>query len=142
MLVVFPLGLWTFSFICDFVHWAGWGGSGFALTSLYCMGAGIIGAIAASIPGFMDFLSITNDTVKKTAAFHMVLNVAAMFLYTANFFLRVGGAVDFGASLVLSGATIAILIVSGWLGGELVYIHRVGVTEEHEEEHRLGEEAA
>jgi uncharacterized membrane protein len=31
--------------------------------------------------------------------------------------------------IVLSGVVVLIMMITGWLGGEMVYRHRVGVTE-------------
>ena len=40
---------------------------------------------------------------------------------------RLGGSPNTGTPLVLSVIAIAILAVSGWLGGEMVHRHGVGV---------------
>jgi uncharacterized membrane protein len=43
--------------------------------------------------------------------------------------MRVNGAAIPGVPFALSGLGVALLAVSGWLGGHMVYVHRVGVDE-------------
>jgi uncharacterized membrane protein len=46
-----------------------------------------------------------------------------------NFGMRVNGGAIVGLPLAFSIAAIALLAVSGWLGGHMVYVHRVAVDE-------------
>jgi uncharacterized membrane protein len=55
------------------------------------------------------------------------LNVAVVVLYAVNIWLRVTSETNHGAPLVLSIVAVGVLAVSGWLGGEMVYQHAVGV---------------
>lgn len=126
MLIVFPVGLWIFSFVCDliyrfFSHYVIW-----ANVALYCIGGGIVGALLAAIPGFIDYLSITNPRAKKIATYHMILNLTGVFLFAINFWLRLSNPVA-GLPVLLSLITIIAAGISGWLGGELVYVHGVGI---------------
>jgi uncharacterized membrane protein len=61
---------------------------------------------------------------------HMIANVLAVVLALVSFIMRyrygvdqAGGVWGVGAS----GLIVALLLYSGWKGGELVYRHRVGV---------------
>lgn len=62
----------------------------------------------------------------------MGLNVTAVLISLYNFFMR---DVDGAASglpvtgIVLSAVVVLILLVSGWLGWQMVYRHRVGVAD-------------
>jgi uncharacterized membrane protein len=127
MLVVFPIGLWVFSFVCDLIYVFFDQNRIWSDVAFYCIGGGIIGAVLAAIPGFIDYLSITESRAKKIATFHMALNLMAVVLFAANFGLRYAGEPGSLLPIVLSAITIVGVGISGWLGGELVYVHHVGV---------------
>jgi uncharacterized membrane protein len=85
------------------------------------------GALAAAIPGFVDFLAITYPAVKRLALYHMIINLIAVTFYAINLYLRLNAASPAGLPLALSIIAVLLLGVSGWLGGHLVYVHGVGV---------------
>jgi uncharacterized membrane protein len=128
MLVVFPVGLWIFSFVCDliyrFSHTPIWSD-----VALYAIGGGIIGALLAAIPGFIDYLSITEIRAKRIATYHLILNLAGVLLFAINFWLRLSDRTAI-LPVVLSLITIIAVGISGWLGGELVYVHGLGVEQQ------------
>jgi len=128
MLIVFPIGLWVFSLVCDIVYYAGAHDLFWKNAAFYSMAGGILGALLAAIPGFIDFLSLTDSRVRKIATTHMVLNLCITALFLFNLGIRyneVPGRDTLG--VVLSVIGIVILGASGWLGGTLVYEHHVGV---------------
>jgi uncharacterized membrane protein len=55
----------------------------------------------------------------------MAINVTVVLLYLLNAWLRSQEASDM--TVWLSAASIALLGVSGWLGGKMVYTHGAGV---------------
>jgi uncharacterized membrane protein len=59
----------------------------------------------------------------------MIANVSAVVIAIINLAIRLGDETANVESLgvYLSGVTVLILLFSGWRGGDLVYIHRVGV---------------
>ena len=132
MLIPFPIALWAFSFIADVIYlwrdnpvWRDW-------IAFYTLLGGIIGAAVAAVPGLIDWLSITDSEVKKIANWHARLNVIALVVFAASFYLRTTG----GASIVGGSYTIPVLLsvlgvilitISGWLGGEMVFRHGVAV---------------
>jgi uncharacterized membrane protein len=95
------------------------------------IGAGVIGALLAAIPGFVDWLSLTGRAA-RIGTYHMVLNLGAVALFAINWFVRTRVNGDSPWPLVLSVVGIVGIAVSGWLGGELVYVHRVGVEEDED----------
>jgi len=137
MLVVFPIGLWIFSFISDLVFLLGkhlfWNDVAF-----YTMLGGIIGALLAAVPGLIDMFSITNPQVGKIAWNHMLLNLVALGDFGINLYLRTileAGAV---VPILLSAFGVSLLALSVWLGGELAYVHGVGVqTQEKDKTEKL-----
>jgi uncharacterized membrane protein len=132
MLIPFPIALWVFSLIADLIYlwrgnpaWRDW-------IAFYTLLAGIIGAALAAVFGIIDWLSIKDREVKRTADWHARLNVIALLIFAASFYLRTAG----GASLVGGSYTVPVLLsvvgvilitISGWLGGELVFRHGVAV---------------
>jgi uncharacterized membrane protein len=126
MLIPFPIALWIFSFVCDVVYALGWGGPIWLEMGFYTMGGGILGALAAAIFGLGDYLSLTEPATIRVGKAHMLLNLAIVALYVVNFLLRLWTAGGAG-TIVLSAVALVLLGVSGWLGGELVYVHGVAV---------------
>jgi uncharacterized membrane protein len=127
MLVTIPIGLWVFSLVCDFIAMRSTTPDTWVAASLYAMIGGILGAVAAAIPGLIDLLFLRKTPVLSTAVKHMVLNLTIVVLYVINAWLRWGGSATGGTPLVLSLIAIAMLLVSGWLGGKMVYVAGVAV---------------
>ena len=133
MLVVFPIGLWIFSLVCDLIRLAGAPEDAWATVAFYTMVGGLIGALCAAIPGFIDLLFYKGGAapVKKIALTHMTINLVAVVLYAINIWLRADDPATMSpgmsAPVVLSIVGVALIFVSGWLGGQMVHVHRVGV---------------
>jgi uncharacterized membrane protein len=100
------------------------------------MVGGLIGALCAAVPGFIDlfFLFLHKGDVppvKKIALTHMAVNLTVVVLYAINIWLRATNPASVGTSLstpvVLSIIGVVLLFVSGWLGGQMVHVYGVGV---------------
>jgi uncharacterized membrane protein len=126
MLVVFPIGLWIFSFVCDLIFRFGSGASIWNDVAYVSIAGGIIGALIAAIPGFIDFLSISGSA-RTIAVAHMTINLSLVVLFLINFYLRVKEVPVDSYPIYLSLLGVIGLLVSGWLGGHLVYVHSVAV---------------
>jgi uncharacterized membrane protein len=135
MLVTIPIGLWVFSLVADLVALRSADPETWAIVALYSLVGGIIGALCAAVPGLIDLLSLEDKAIKTTAFVHMSINLTIVVLYIINAWLRRGdeGAVG-GTPLLLSVIAILMLLVSGWLGGKMVYLAHVGVTDGGEQE--------
>ena len=133
MLIVFPIGLWIFSLACDLIRLAGASGEVWSTVALFSMVGGLIGALCAAVPGFIDLLFYNGGAppVKKIALTHMAINLTAVVLYVINIWLRASSPTNLGMNLstpvVLSIIGVALLFVSGWLGGQMVHVYGVGV---------------
>jgi uncharacterized membrane protein len=125
MLVTVPIGLWIFSLVCDLVHLFGAASGNWKIVALYTLAGGTAGALIAAIPGFIDMLSL-QAPIRRIALFHMGINLTVVALYAVNFWLRLEGAQN-STGVWLSVAGIGFLVVSGWLGGKMVFEHGVGV---------------
>src|SRR5215471_4302344 len=132
MIVPFPIALWIFSLVADVIYlWRGnpvWKD----YISFYALLGGILGAAVAAVPGFIDWLSIGDRQTKKLADWHARLNVIALLIFIANFYLRTASGTrwigaDLTVPLLLSMLGIVLIKISGWLGGEMVYVHGVAV---------------
>lgn len=126
MLVTLPIGLWVFSFVCDLCFAFGSGVLEWKIVALYTMGGGILGALLAAVPGLIDLLSLPPEP-RRTALVHMAINLTIVVLYAVNFWLRLETPTAPGLTW-LSALTIGMLLVSGWLGGKLVYRSGVAVS--------------
>jgi uncharacterized membrane protein len=129
MLIPIPLGLWVFSFVCDLLFVFGTGVSLWFTLAFYTMIGGLIGAVLAAIPGFIDMLSLSGSR-KRIALLHMTINLVVVALYAFNIGLRINGAEQNVVPVILSAIAVALLGVSGWLGGHMVYVYRVAVDTE------------
>ena len=99
--------------------------------ALYTMVGGIVGALVAALPGVVDLLSLPPGP-RKIAVTHMTINLIVVALYICNAWLRWGANEDLQVPMLLSAAAILLLLISGWLGGKMVYEHGVGVAMAHD----------
>src|SRR5690349_17903906 len=120
MLVPIPIGLWIFSLVCDLVFAAGWGGEVWKTVALYTMGGGIVGALVAALPGVIDLLALRAG-LRRIALLHMAINLTVVVLYAIDFGWRFGRETETAGPVWLSVLAILLLLVSGWLGGKMVY---------------------
>lgn len=127
MLVPIPIGLWLFSFACDIIATMVAEPASWVTASEYAMVGGILGALAAALPGLVDLLSLRGRPIQKTALQHMALNLMVVALFAVNAWLRLQDSIGHAPSLVLSAVSVALLGVSGWLGGKMVYEAGVAV---------------
>jgi len=135
MLIVFPLGLWIFAFVCYVVYTAN-GVVAWRVASLYAMAGGIIGAVLAAVPGLIDLLTLRGSRVWTTGVSHMIANVTALILFIIAFAVGVTRDGPSTATLVLSILGLIAVGIGGWLGGALVYEHGVGVAPGQRQEAR------
>ena len=114
MIVPLPIGLWIFSLAADIIYRV-YGNEIWASVAYYSMAGGIVGALLAAVPGFVDFYALKPGAVKKIALWHMLINLSAVVLFSVNFYLRTG-APDAAVPLILSIVGVGSILVSGWLG--------------------------
>ena len=141
MLIPFPLALWVTSFVVDILFYF-LRHPTLLVVAKFMIAAGCLGAIAAAVPGFIDWLAIKNGDVKKVANWHARLNVAALVVFAISFFLRLGSYSDLvGRRLtvpfLLSLVGVILISISGWLGGELVFRYGLGQTRNGEKNTRV-----
>lgn len=130
MLIPFPLAMLALLPVTDIVyasteHWF------WASVSYYLLWAGLISAGLAGIFGLVDFIGVPRVRSVRAGWAHMLLNVAIVALSFVNLLLRWGDTADgiLPSGLILSLVAAGLLLVSGWYGGELVYRHKVGLSD-------------
>lgn len=135
ILVTVPIGAWTASLVFDIASHVTTGNGFLAQGSLWLIAVGIAGALAAACAGFLDLFAIPMGTTAfRTALVHMTLNLIVTAGYAAGFAWRNGshprtGPVAAGP-LALSAVCLALLGVSGFLGGRLAFRYGVRVVDE------------
>ena len=126
MLIPLPIGLWVFSLVADIIYRAG-GAPVWDDVAYYTLAGGIVGALLAAVPGFLDYVTLPRSRARQLATTHMTLNLTIVVLQAIDFFLRSRELPGATAPFVLSLISVAVLMVSGWLGWEMVYRYGVGV---------------
>jgi len=126
MLVVFPAGLLVTSLVFDLLFRIS-DLAELAMVAHYLIAAGIVGGLLAAPFGLIDWLKIPRGTrARSVGAVHGIGNVVVLILFIASFVMRMDAphAPDLVAH-VLSVIGTSLLLVTAWLGGEL--IDRLGV---------------
>jgi uncharacterized membrane protein len=131
MLVTLPIGLWVFSLVCD-VAFVSSGDMRWETTAYFTLGGGIVGALLAAVPGLLDLLGLRDPRERRVATTHLVLNLAIVAVQALNFWLRSQAEyAGWRLTVWISIVAVAALVVSGWLGGQLVHVF--GVTQPRHE---------
>lgn len=127
MLVPFPIGLWVFSLVADVIAMSRWGNASWTDAARYTMAGGIVGAILAAAAGLVDFFTLKGATVRRLGIAHLTLNVVILAMFVVNLLVRTLGHASSAVTVSMSVVAVLLLGASGWLGGELVYVHGVAV---------------
>lgn len=97
--------------------------------------AGIVSALAAAVPGLIDYVQrVPAGEPRKTATLHMVSNLSALACFGAAAFMRGDRARPSNAVLALEAIGTGVLSLGGWLGGSLAYHHQIGVVPEERDD--------
>ena len=128
MLIPFPIAFLIGGFVADIVFLNN-ANAGWVIASEWLIGAGVVTALIAAIAGLTDVAGERRIRDLNIAWYHAGGNVLAVLISAYNFYIRytLGEASIRWTGFVLSLVVVAILITTGWLGGEMVYRHRVGV---------------
>jgi uncharacterized membrane protein len=143
MLIAFPVAFYTATLVSFAVYAATldlfWWRMG-----LWSNAAGVITAVIAAIPGFIDWATgiPKGSPAKATGRTHMLLNVSALALFTINLLVQANRWAEItsaaratgelatpepGLALVLSLLGVALTGAAGFFGWKLVQTHHVGV---------------
>jgi uncharacterized membrane protein len=111
------------------------GGSAFAAAAFYTMAGGLLGGVAAAVFGAMDYFRLpATHAAWKKASLHALLNFVWLMWFGVLFGLRLKPypQIELATTIeiILFGVAVAGLFFSNFLGGELVFRHKLGVIEE------------
>ena len=126
MLVGLPIGLWVFALVCDVMRAAS-GNNVWQTVAIYCIAAGIVGALVAAVPGLIDYFSIDEAAMKRIANLHLAVNLGAVVIFAINLWLRFRLPAESYLPLGMSIVGVLAIGVGGWLGGEMVYVKGMAV---------------
>ncbi|RVA33674.1 DUF2231 domain-containing protein [Mesorhizobium sp. M7A.F.Ca.US.001.01.1.1] len=134
MLIPFPIAFFVGTFVCDLIFWRT-ADPGWVTGSLWLLGAGLIMAALAALAGLTDVLGDVQVRNLTTAWLHAGGNVLVVLIELYNWYSRYAGGVAavMPTGIVLSLIVVLILLFTGWKGWELVYRHRVGVSDGSDE---------
>ena len=131
ILIVFPLGLLATSVIFDVAYLLN-DNLTMSVVSYWMTVAGLIGGLAAAVPGTIDWLAIPAGTrARQVGAFHGIGNVFVLLLFGLSWFVRRDEPSYAPSMLALTASFLGFILsgVTGWLGGELIDRLGVGVDE-------------
>lgn len=134
MLVTFPIALWITGLIFHFISVSTNAPFWFKVAQ-YNYFAGVIGALIAAIPGFVDYGTLPlNSTQRQLATRHMLLNLVIVVLFIINVWVMWTTPARLGwrnnSLLILPIVGTLALLYSGWLGASLVHEHGVSISED------------
>ncbi|MGE5537072.1 MAG: DUF2231 domain-containing protein [Gemmatimonas sp.] len=129
MLVPFPIAFLVGALATDLTYTA-LSDPFWARASLWLVAAGLTTGAAAAVVGLIEF-----STIKRargpTGKAHFIGNAVVLVLAAISLLLRIRNAETavIPVGLVLSFLTSGVLLMTGWLGGELAYRLKIGVGE-------------
>ena len=127
LLVPFPIVCFVGALVTDIIF-SRTGDLGWATASRWLLGFGLGTAALAAAAGLIDFMGDDRIRRMNIALRHMIANVSLVVIELINLLLRLRDP-EFisNGGLILSAIAVLVLLYSGWLGGEMVFRHRVGV---------------
>lgn len=130
-LVHIPTALWPAALVFDLLA-AAQGDNLFVRLAFYALLVGLLAALLAAPTGYADWTDIRREKPAwKIGLAHMVLNLTITVMQVLNLVLRWGSfktadLVPTGLVL-LSAAAVLLLLVSGYLGGRMIYAYGINV---------------
>ncbi|WP_309569569.1 DUF2231 domain-containing protein [Deinococcus sp.] len=122
LLVHLPLGGWVIAAALDHLPAKSPGANDHAADLALTLGT--LGAVGTIATGWVDW-SNTRGEARRTGLIHGALNEVGFFLNVGSILARRKGKRGLGKAL--SGAALGLAVAGGFLGGELVYRHGLGV---------------
>ena len=127
MLIPFPVAGFVGALVCDLI---GTSDPFWFRASEYLLGAGIVMALMAAVMGLTDFLGEARIRAITAAWVHFLGNLVLVLIEAFNWYRRYSlGAAD-STGTTLSVVAVLLMLVTGWLGWEMVYRHRVAVSDQ------------
>jgi nitrite reductase/ring-hydroxylating ferredoxin subunit/uncharacterized membrane protein len=128
-LIPFPFAFLAGAFLFDLAGYV-LERPGLWTTGWYLAPAGVGMALVAAVPGAVDYFTTVppRSSAKRRATMHAVVNLLAVALFAAAWFVRGHPEVPSEpGTLVVQGVAAALLTMGGWMGGTLVFRNQIGV---------------
>lgn len=122
ILVALPIGLFVFSLVADIIYLAGWGGTHWQSVAYFDLAGGIICALLAAIPGFIDLFSVSEPNLRRIGIVHMFVMLLTVAIFIVDFWMRHSQRFPYTTPFILSIIGILVLLIGGWLGAKLVHV--------------------
>lgn len=119
-----PIGAWTAAVVLDAADVVSPRGEGFRRAAQFAVGLGVLGGGGAALTGLTDWQH-TQDKPRRSGLVHGLLNSLALGLNVVSFQQRRRGRL--AAARLASVAGFGFVVAGGYLGGDLVFRHRIGV---------------
>lgn len=132
-LVTVPIGAFILAVIGDCAYYQTQSESWYELSRVAIL-VGVVSALVAALAGFADYFGVQMSARgRRLATLHMALNLTVVALFAASLALRWNGGALTGSrwtlAMGLALVATALLLASGWLGGKMVFEHKIGVIE-------------
>ena len=121
VLVPVALGLWTVSLVCDGVFVFASSAAAWKTLAYHSMAGGVVAVLAGAGLALFELRSLPPEARRDTLV-HAGINLAVAGLYVLNLWQRSAAPDNVNGPVFLSAIAIAVLVVSGWLGGHLAYV--------------------
>jgi uncharacterized membrane protein len=134
--VAIPIGAWTVTQLLDAIdiargaprsYWFSTEKRAMRKAADISAAVGLGGALIAALPGVADYSKVRGPA-RRLGLVHGLTNLGIAGLYAASLSCR--RADRRGAGVLLSTLGFGLAMFSGWLGGEMIYRHGVGVSAE------------
>lgn len=119
-----PIGAWTTALALDAREVAS-GDEGYGRAADFAIALGLVAAVGAAVTGLNDW-SETQGRSRRMGLLHGLLNLTATTLVATSYALRKSGSRSAGRASAAAGYGVA--VAAAYLGGNLVYQDRIGVT--------------
>jgi uncharacterized membrane protein len=131
-LVHLPTALWLAALVFDSLTLLGVGGNAMVQASFYAILFGLLAALLAIPTGLADWWDIKREKPAwKIGVYHLILNIIVTIIFAVNLSLRVERLNEAAfVSLIPAGLSLIgalLLLISGYLGGRMVYGYGISV---------------
>ncbi|HEU5124178.1 MAG TPA: DUF2231 domain-containing protein [Verrucomicrobiae bacterium] len=146
VLVHVPAALWPGALVFDLLSRGHIGGNAMVRLSFCAIAVGLAVALLAVPTGLVDWSGIKKEKPAwKIGLYHLALNLVVALLFAVNLGLRVATFRDATEVLpiptLLSAIGTLLLMISGYLGGLMVYDHGISVARQSKKKWRKVAEA-
>ena len=131
-LVHVPTGLWPAALVFDLLTLVGEGSNVAVRVSFWALVVGLAAALLAAPTGVADWWDIKKEKRAHTLGlWHMILNLSVVALIATSIVLRLRQGIDAtsvaGGAIAINVVANAVLAVSGYLGGRMVFEYGISV---------------